>query len=641
MNSALQCLSHCEDLTKFFLLKYHTNDINLHSKFSSNGHIANSYYDLIHNLWNSNCEYLSPGDFRHMLIKIVKKFQGFSQQDSHELLTYLLDSLHEDMNRNVTKPYIEMKEKEDNESDSDASKRWWANHLKRENSIIVDLFHGQYKSTIMCPECNKISLTYDPFMYLGLPIPSNQNKFYLKFFPNISKDYEYKYYEIEVPFASNKNLLGKDIKQLIHTKHGERDKNRVVLDYPNFLRYYETAVLTPEKLFKRLMKDDEEVLNIVEKEGEIIVYEKFSSLEQFKNSENSFSFYINPIIFKEESSMLFFNKTTRNNLFYPLLITFNSNHLIKDIFFEIFKIFRKVLKDERNTDMNKFYNALKNSISEYMKKEFDIYFKPEKYNNINFSDDIVPFDLFFLNTIPEPSGFFSSKSSCEFCEEKKCENCRILQIFDLNQTIINISKRIKIARPICLLVKFKTMQKAKFFNDEIFPFNLDDLSSKALISKSSHITLYDCLNLFRTEERLEKDNAWYCSKCNKHQEATKKMEIYKAPNILIIQLKRFRIRTNSTIMGIIRNGKNESIVSYPLEGLEFKDFIVGEDKDAVYDLFAISQHFGSLSSGHYTALCRNRKKWYEFDDESVNLVDEKNVVCSSAYLLFYRKRQKN
>lgn len=31
---------------------------------------------------------------------------------------------------------------------------------------------GQYKSTLVCPVCQKVSVTFDPFMYLSLPLPS-------------------------------------------------------------------------------------------------------------------------------------------------------------------------------------------------------------------------------------------------------------------------------------------------------------------------------------------------------------------------------------------------------------------------------------------------------------------------------------
>ena len=59
---------------------------------------------------------------------------------------------------------------------------------------------------------------------------------------------------------------------------------------------------------------------------------------------------------------------------------------------------------------------------------------------------------------------------------------------------------------------------------------------KGLVTKNQDITIYDSLEAFRTEEKLEKANSWYCSTCKSHQEAYKKLEIFRAPNILIIQL---------------------------------------------------------------------------------------------------------
>ena len=62
-------------------------------------------------------------------------------------------------------------------SDREASKEAWLKHLVRNESIIVDLFHGQYKSTLVCNICRKISITFDPFMTLSLPIPGKKEKY--------------------------------------------------------------------------------------------------------------------------------------------------------------------------------------------------------------------------------------------------------------------------------------------------------------------------------------------------------------------------------------------------------------------------------------------------------------------------------
>lgn len=47
----------------------------------------------------------------------------------------------------------------------------WDNHLLRNQSVIVDLFHGQLKSEVRCQVCDHVSVRFDPFSYLPLPLP--------------------------------------------------------------------------------------------------------------------------------------------------------------------------------------------------------------------------------------------------------------------------------------------------------------------------------------------------------------------------------------------------------------------------------------------------------------------------------------
>lgn len=79
----------------------------------------------------------------------------------------------------------------DGKSDEVASQESWNKHLLRNDSVIVDLFFGQYKSTLICSQCNRVSVTFDPFMTLSLPIPGKKEKlsfFYIPYDLNI-KDY--------------------------------------------------------------------------------------------------------------------------------------------------------------------------------------------------------------------------------------------------------------------------------------------------------------------------------------------------------------------------------------------------------------------------------------------------------------------
>lgn len=42
-----------------------------------------------------------------MIGEFAPRFNGYSQQDSQELTSFLLDGLHEDLNRIKKKPYVE------------------------------------------------------------------------------------------------------------------------------------------------------------------------------------------------------------------------------------------------------------------------------------------------------------------------------------------------------------------------------------------------------------------------------------------------------------------------------------------------------------------------------------------------------
>lgn len=62
-----------------------------------------------------------------------------------------------------------------------------------------------------------------------------------------------------------------------------------------------------------------------------------------------------------------------------------------------------------------------------------------------------------------------------------------------------------------------------------------------------------------------------------------------------------------------------------------------------YDLYAVVNHYGGLSSGHYTATCRSvtdvSRKWYHLDDDMVSAALERNLKTRNAYILCYTQRE--
>jgi ubiquitin C-terminal hydrolase len=137
-------------------------------------------------------------------------------------------------------------------------------------------------------------------------------------------------------------------------------------------------------------------------------------------------------------------------------------------------------------------------------------------------------------------------------------------------------------------------------------------------------------------------------------QATKQLEIYKAPPIIVINLKRFKqSKQSNRYMGMFGGGGGQKLdqhVDFPLDGLDLSKYVLGsgtkstEPVPMIYDCYAVSNHFGNMGFGHYTAFAKNplTGKWYEFDDSRVSGIKDSNlkstVVTSAAYNLFYRRR---
>lgn len=134
--------------------------------------------------------------------------------------------------------------------------------------------------------------------------------------------------------------------------------------------------------------------------------------------------------------------------------------------------------------------------------------------------------------------------------------------------------------------------------------------------KKNGITLDDCLDEFGKEETLSEMDTWYCPRCKEHRRASKKFELWKTPDILIMHLKRFSSSAR-------RRDKLDIRVDFPIEGLNLSSRVIMQnaEKKEIYDLIAVDNHWGGLGGGHYTAHARNfyNGEWYEYNGSCYDL----------------------
>jgi len=150
-----------------------------------------------------------------------------------------------------------------------------------------------------------------------------------------------------------------------------------------------------------------------------------------------------------------------------------------------------------------------------------------------------------------------------------------------------------------------------------------------------HPTIYDCFDLYTSEEQLTGENQYVADeKTNEKVDATKRILFWNLPKVLIVDLKRFVVDGN-------RLRKYDGSVAFsPREKLDLSKYIVGYSPSQYkYELYGVCNHFGGLTGGHYTAYVKRQNgQWWHFNDAHVSPIREEDVCSASAYCLFYRQQ---
>lgn len=103
MNSVIQCLSNTRPLLEYLLNEQYLTDINTTTS-SMKGALIKAFSQVIHELWEVGGDHVvNTTALKSQIQRFAPRFMGYSQQDAQEFLRYLLEGLHEDVNRVITK----------------------------------------------------------------------------------------------------------------------------------------------------------------------------------------------------------------------------------------------------------------------------------------------------------------------------------------------------------------------------------------------------------------------------------------------------------------------------------------------------------------------------------------------------------
>jgi ubiquitin carboxyl-terminal hydrolase 8 len=207
MNTALQCLSAIDIFSAYFLSDQYLSDINKKPQ----SEFVRAYVRFLKNAWDENDCIISPKLLKETLGKFYDPYSGFRQNDAAECFNKIIELLHEGLSYAVSIKFAIKKEHilTEMEKMEAASMACTKMHFEKNYSIPVKLFYGQFQNRIICIECKTVSMYYEPFSMINLPICEKTNTL---------SDCIEKYTSFEIMDGKNKYCCGKCQKETIGKK---------------------------------------------------------------------------------------------------------------------------------------------------------------------------------------------------------------------------------------------------------------------------------------------------------------------------------------------------------------------------------------------------------------------------------------
>nr|XP_040048200.1 ubiquitin carboxyl-terminal hydrolase 19 isoform X2 [Gasterosteus aculeatus aculeatus] len=737
MNSVIQSLSNTRELRDYFHDRGFEAEINCNNPLGTGGRLAIGFAVLLRALWKGTHHAFQPSKLKAIVASKASQFTGYAQHDAQEFMAFLLDGLHEDLNRIQNKPYTETVDS-DGRLDEVVSEEAWQRHKMRNDSFIVDLFQGQFKSKLVCPTCSKVSITFDPFLYLPVPLPQKQkvlSVFYfakephkkpVKFLVSVSKENSS---TAEVLDSISRNVRVRP-ENLRLAEVGKNRFQRLFLPSHSLDMVSSSDMLFCFEVLSKDMAKERVVLLRVQQRLQVpnipiskcAACQKPSPSEEDKLKRCTRCYrvgYCNQVCQKTHwPNHKGLCRPNAENVGLPFLVSVPESRLSYSRITQLLEgysrfsvnVFQPPFQSGRASPETSQCRgdhppmaagppeglgpggeamaggntcAVGDMESPSLLPESQAECPQASALPSGDSNSLSSSQTSLSTTQTADSGFSAPVSSTSCCsldphaeKETSCEKAVrpeaavtgyqhpsesasghasqfYIALLDSDNKEQRLDEREDLLADLPEDTKLELVWKN---NERLKEYVLvsskeldydEDPGSLSETARAGHFTLEQCLNLFTKPEVLAPEEAWYCPKCQQHREASKQLLLWRLPNVLIIQLKRFSFRS------FIWRDKINDMVDFPVRNLDLSQFCIGQKDEEqmqqppIYDLYAVINHYGGMIGGHYTAYARlpsdkNSQRsdvgWRLFDDSTVTMVEESQVVTRYAYVLFYRRR---
>ncbi|XP_056674598.1 ubiquitin carboxyl-terminal hydrolase 45 isoform X3 [Monodelphis domestica] len=590
---------------------FHTSDPQLDPlvvNLSSPGTLTSAMFLFLHSMKEPGKGPLSPKVLFNQLCQKAPRFKGFQQQDSQELLHYLLDAMRiEETKRiqsGILKAFNNPTAKTADEETRKKVKAYGREGVKM--NFIDRIFVGELTSTVMCEECENISAMKEPFIDLSLPIIEER----------VSKP---------VPvgrMSKCKNLQETNLDQYNCTtattmnNHLKSTKKHSLMKDKNQLNY-------ERRLVRKSSSGEEEKIPV-------IMHQKNGNLE-----------------INGDSSILSIGDTSRVSE-----TTANASQTDGSE--------KEVSHSESSVDADSEASECESASKQ------TISVRP---NSLSFLHEGVPT---YTSIVPELPFAIASESGKEVVTEATAKlslSDTVTRGTELNSEYqpLNFS-----SNSLCSVEKYTlshSPQNAFQTLSQSYTTTSKECSIQSCLYQFTSVELLMGNNKLLCENCTEKKQM-YQKKINSTEKksegmytnARKQLLISAVPAILILHLKRFH-QAGLSLRKVNRHVDFPLVLDLaPFCSVTCKNVTRGEK--VLYGLYGIVEHSGSMRGGHYTAYVKVRTtskksldhvvgnknvhglketvgappgQWVHVSDTHVQMVPESRALSAQAYLLFYEK----
>ncbi|XP_073473192.1 ubiquitin carboxyl-terminal hydrolase 16 [Aquarana catesbeiana] len=599
---------------------------------------------------------VTPKELFSQVCKKAIRFKGYQQQDSQELLRYLLDGMRGEEIQRVTSAISKTLQATSEKIEDEEVKKIVRDCEKRRAipNFVDRLFGGELTSTIMCETCHTVSLVHEPFLDLSLPVlddsPAKKNTAKStkavceKKNEEESDNDSYVKNRNDQPSGPSKHLQKKAKKQAKKQAKTQRRQQKLhdktlLLNDPNVSNNEDEDFIPDNNnaLDNNCEQQEETSTNELSSgiTSEVDMEKKEEDLGRIENKEvcqmnmennaqasSKILENQNNSVTEEQENSHDLNRRSPHKSKPSLESEGQPSNKVTVVLENGDVSQASIDSDEVQEERSESPEAEQDSVDEQL---------TENLNRLNLSSDLERLNL-------------TSDLEINDIEIKIIEEVPIPQIYE----VVNEDPR----TAFCTLADRKELQ-------------LDEWS------------VLSCLYQFTRKEDLVGNNQLLCNTCTQRQAKTikhhnkekkfvytnakKQMLVSAPPPILTLHLKRFQ-QNGFNLHKINKHIKFSEVIDLaPFSTVKCKNISDGEDR-LLYTLYGVIEHSGTMRSGHYTAYVKSRipnphlcdlvlrgvlpevpiaeptkGHWFHISDSHVQAVPVNKVLTSQAYLLFYER----